>query len=166
MYHMVGEYLGKVAGVPFLHVPYKGTTPLVQDLVGQQVDFAVLPNVGIPTEMLHAGSMRALTVLDTKRMASLPSTQAVSESALGQRERLLFTVWAAVLVRRDVSDSQVQRLHAALREAIASDEVARTLSASGGQAAPASTLGATATFYTDEIARFSNWAQAIRLQRQ
>jgi tripartite-type tricarboxylate transporter receptor subunit TctC len=165
MYHLVAEYLGKIAQVPLVHIPYKGTTPLVQDLVGQQVDFAVLPNVGIPTEMLQAGRLRAVAVLDARRMTSLPDTPAVSESALAARERLQFSVWGAVLLRRGVLSDRVDQLHRALREAIASEEVARTLSSSGSAAAPAVSLRQSSTFYDQEIIRFRNWAQAIDLRK-
>lgn len=166
MYHLVAEYLGRVAQVPLLHVPYKGTTPLVQDLVGQQVDFAVLPNVGIPTEMLHAGKLRAVAVLDARRMTSLPDTPAVSESALTIREQLQFSVWGAVLLRNGTPRPRVDRLHSALSAAIASEEVARTLASSGSAAAPSVALQRASSFYNQEIVRFRHWAKAIDLQAQ
>jgi len=163
MYHIVAEYFGQLAGLKLLHVPYKGTTPLVQDLAGQQIDFAVLPNLGLPTQMLESGRLKALTIMDSHRMPTLPKVGTTAESQVPHKEELLQAVWAAVLVRADVPEAAARVLLKAAQQGIASPETAKVLEPSGVQALPPAPLEQTATFYRQEIAKFQAMARSIKL---
>lgn len=166
MYHIVAEYFGLLTGVKLLHVPYKGTAPLVQDLAGQQVDFTVLPNVGTPTQLLETGRIKALAIMDNQRMPNLPKVGTTAESRIQRKEELEHSVWAAVLVRADVPEAAVKILQKAAQQGIASPEVAKALEPSGVHAIPPATLEQTATFYKKEIAKFQAMAKSIRLSAQ
>lgn len=166
MYHIVAEYFGLLSGVKLLHVPYKGTAPLVQDLAGQQVDFAILPNVGTPTQLLETGRIKALSIMDERRMVTLPKVGTSAESKIARKEELNHSVWAAVLVRAEVPDSVAKVILAAAQQGIASQEVAKALEPSGVQALPAAPLEQTAIFYKKEVSKFQAMAKSIRLSAQ
>ena len=163
MYHIVAEYLGLLSQVPLVHVPYKGTAPLVQDLAGQQVDFAVLPNVGTPTQLLESGRIKALAVLDRKPMATLPHTAPIVQAKTPRAAEAQYSVWAAVLVRKDVSEEHTRVLHRAVQEAIASGDVAKALEPSGVKAMPPHTLEESASLLRSETAKFQALARSIKL---
>jgi tripartite-type tricarboxylate transporter receptor subunit TctC len=76
--HVAGELFKAMAGVDLVHVPYRGTTPAVTDLLAGQVQvmFDVTPTA-LP--QIKAGKLRALAVTTTKRLDALPDTPAVAE---------------------------------------------------------------------------------------
>lgn len=78
--HLAGEMIKKAAGIDLLNVPYKATPQMVTDLVGGNVDLALL---AMPTAIPHVRSaaLVALAVTDTTRSAALPDTPTLGESA-------------------------------------------------------------------------------------
>jgi tripartite-type tricarboxylate transporter receptor subunit TctC len=76
--HVAGELFKAMAGVDLVHVPYRGTTPAVTDLLGGQVQvmFDVTPTA-LP--QIKAGKLRALAVTTAKRLDALPDVPAVAE---------------------------------------------------------------------------------------
>lgn len=164
MYHMVAEYFGQQTGMNLLHVPYKGTAPLIQDLAAQQIDITFLPNVGSPTQLLETNRIKAVAVANDKRMPNLKSTPTTTESK--EIKGFVHSVWAAVLVRADVPDAQARTLLKAVQEGIQSPEVAKVLESSGVQAVPSQSLDESARFLKAETAKFNTMAKSIKLTPQ
>lgn len=76
--HLTGEMFQRRAGIKALHVPYKGASPALTDLMGGQTDFYfATPPIAMP--MLKAGKLRALAVTSAKRVALLPNVPTVAE---------------------------------------------------------------------------------------
>jgi tripartite-type tricarboxylate transporter receptor subunit TctC len=77
-FHLFGESLNSAAGISLLHVPYKGTLPAVNDMMGGNLDmsFGSLAGIG---QLMSAGKIRAVAVLGTKRSGVLPDVPAVTE---------------------------------------------------------------------------------------
>ncbi|PWK35416.1 Bug family tripartite tricarboxylate transporter substrate binding protein [Cupriavidus plantarum] len=76
--HLTGEMFQRRAGFKALHVPYKGASPALTDLMGGQTDFYfATPPIALP--MLKAGRLRALAVTSPKRLALLPNVPTVAE---------------------------------------------------------------------------------------
>ncbi len=90
MYHIVSEYIAQTTGAKLLHVPYKGATPMMQDLVGQQIDVTILPNLGASTQLLESHKIKAIDVLDTQRMRTLPGVPAITERQARAEEELVY----------------------------------------------------------------------------
>jgi tripartite-type tricarboxylate transporter receptor subunit TctC len=76
--HIAMELLQLTAGVKMQHVPYKGSTPALADLMGGHLDFAG-SSISSAAGMIHSGKVRALAVTSVKRNASLPNVPAVAE---------------------------------------------------------------------------------------
>jgi tripartite-type tricarboxylate transporter receptor subunit TctC len=90
--HLAGEMLRSAAKVDFLHVPYKGASEAVQDLIGGRVDFSFGP-VGSARAMLESGKARALAVTSPERSALLPDVPTLAEAGVAGYE---FAFWYAV----------------------------------------------------------------------
>ena len=166
MYHIVSEYIAQTTGAKLLHVPYKGATPMMQDLAGQQIDITILPNLGASTQLLETHKIKALDVLDTQRMRTLPDVPAIAESTLAQKQALVYAVWLAVMARDGMPADRARVLMEASQQAIQSPEMARALALSGVQAMKPQSLEVSAKFYAGESEKFRKMARSIQLTPQ
>ncbi|MET0540524.1 MAG: tripartite tricarboxylate transporter substrate binding protein [Variovorax sp.] len=163
MYHIVSEYMAQTTGAKLLHVPYKGATPMLQDLVGQQIDITILPNLGASTQLLESRKLKAINVLDTQRMRTLPDAAAISESGIAQKAELVHSIWLAVMAKAGIPADRQRVLLEASQKAIQSPEMVKALEQSGVQPMKPQTLEASAKFYADETAKFQKMARSIKL---
>lgn len=166
MYHIVSEYLAQATGARLLQVPYKGATPMLQDLVGQQIDITILPNLGASIQLLESRKIKALEVLDTRRMPTLPEVPAITESGIARKSEFVHSVWLAVMARAGLPDDRARVLLAASQQAIQSPEMAKALAQSGVQPMKPQPLAESARFYADETAKFKKMARSIQLAAQ
>jgi len=79
--HLATELLGRRSGVSLVHVPYKGAAPVVADLLGGQIDLAVL-QVSAVMPHIKSGRLRALAIATKERSQMLPDLPSVHESGL------------------------------------------------------------------------------------
>lgn len=114
--HVMGEVLAESAGVELLHVPYKGSSPAITDLMGGQVD-AVFLTVAAVEAMVTAGSVRPLAVTGLRRVRSLPAAPTFEELGVHDMGN---AGWFAVFAPAGTPAPVVTRLAVAL-QAIASD---------------------------------------------
>jgi len=70
--------LARAAGFEFVHVPYLGSPPAVQSLLGGQIAAAILP-IDVPLLHIQSGKLRALVTTGPRRSAPLPEVPTVSE---------------------------------------------------------------------------------------
>jgi tripartite-type tricarboxylate transporter receptor subunit TctC len=96
--HVTGELFKQRAGVDILHVPYKGSTPAVQDLLGGQVQL-MFDNMPTVLPMIRAGKLRALAVTTIERSPELPDTPTIAESGLAGFDT---SAWFALLTAKTV----------------------------------------------------------------
>jgi tripartite-type tricarboxylate transporter receptor subunit TctC len=127
--HMLGEILRTRTGAPLSHVPYKGSAPALQDLVGGQVDmmFDVVLAAG---PMIAADRLRALGVAADRRTPGVPGAPTLAEAGLPGIEA---SVWFGAVVRAGTPEPIVVRLNEAMNAAIASPDVNRRFSDLGLQ---------------------------------
>ncbi len=78
-HHMAGELFKKVAGIDMVHVPYKGIGPMMQDLLGGQVDLA-FDGLGSSSAQIRGGKLVPLAVTTASRAALLPDTPTLAEA--------------------------------------------------------------------------------------
>jgi tripartite-type tricarboxylate transporter receptor subunit TctC len=119
--HMLGELVRARTGAPLNHVPYKGSAPALQDLVGGQVDmmFDVVLAAG---QLVAADKLRALAVAAPKRTPPLPGVPTLAESGLTGADA---SVWFGAVVRAGTPEPVVARLNEAMNAAIAHPEVSK-----------------------------------------
>ena len=80
--HLAGEMLNVLAGINTLHVPYKGSTPAITDMIGERVDFAFFGISG-SMQQARAGQIRMLGISTLKRSPNFPDIPAVAETVPG-----------------------------------------------------------------------------------
>ena len=111
--HLSGELFDLLAGTKLTHVPYKGTGPALNDLLGGQIQliFGSAPST-IP--LVNANRLRAIGVTTTKRSSALPDVPTVAEAGVPGYEVVL---WYGVLGPKDLPKSIVERWNAEIRKA-------------------------------------------------
>jgi tripartite-type tricarboxylate transporter receptor subunit TctC len=83
--HIMGSYLGRARGVEMTHVPYKGEAPMLQDLVGGQLAWAV-GSIGGVRPFIDSGRLRAIAVTGDKRLEEMPKVPTFAQSGLADPE--------------------------------------------------------------------------------
>ena len=130
--HITGEYFARSAGISLVHVPYKGTGLALVDLIGGHIPMAFAP---IPASHpnVSGGTLRALAVTSTTRSSLMPDVPTLAEAGLqGFDASLYYGLAAPAGTPRPIVD----KLNKALRDALASDEVKRQLTADGTEITP------------------------------
>lgn len=110
--------LAKQAGVPLTTVPYKGSAPLVQDLLGAQIS-AGTTAMGDFLEPHRAGKLRILAVIDQSRSPLVPDVPTFKE--LGYK--IEFEYWLGLFAPDGTSAASIERLNASLGKALAAPDV-------------------------------------------
>jgi tripartite-type tricarboxylate transporter receptor subunit TctC len=80
--HLAGEMVKLMGGVDILHVPYKGSAPVVTDMLGGQIDMAFINVAGILPQ-IQSGKVRPIAVSTLKRSSILPEVPTVAETLPG-----------------------------------------------------------------------------------
>jgi len=152
--HLAGEMFKSAAKVDIVHVPYKGNSPAITDLVGGQTTmaFATMPTV---MPMVKAGRLRALAVIGTTRAAALPDVPTVAESGL---PGFAVSNWIGLFAPAGTSPEIVRRLNAEVLKIMQSPEVVKRLETEGAKFLPM-----TAEQFADfQKAELLKWGKAIR----
>jgi len=159
--HLAGELFKSMAKVDVAHIPYKGATPALTDLIGGQVDFYF---GGISGALPHArsGKIRALAVTGRNRSGQLPDVPTVAESGLPGYD---ITTWFGVLSAAGTPRPIVDTLNAALRKMIGEQGTREYLLAQGLDPM-SSTPDELAAFIRSEIPKFAKIAKAAGLEPQ
>jgi tripartite-type tricarboxylate transporter receptor subunit TctC len=105
--HLIGELFQQAAGVKLRHVPYRGSSMAMNDLVGGQID-AMFEQVTTAAPIAEAGKIRALGVTSLQRSAALADVPTISELAMAG---FYGTSWFAVATSAGVPDAIVDKLN-------------------------------------------------------
>jgi tripartite-type tricarboxylate transporter receptor subunit TctC len=125
--HLVGALFSAMAGIELNHVPYKGSGPAMQDLIGGQVgvSFAGVPNV---LGHVKAGRLKALGVTTSKRWDELPDVPTIAEAGVPGYEA---TLWLNISGPAGMPAEIVQRLHSEINKALQEPEVQKNFHSAG-----------------------------------
>ena len=117
--HLAMEYFMAESGIKMIHVPYKGTGPMLQDILGGRVDVTF---TGAPAlkGQIDAGKLHALAVGSHDRMAALPNLPTVSESGYKDFET---SQWYGILVPAKTPRAIVDKIAAAADKALKSNGI-------------------------------------------
>lgn len=132
--HIAGAYFSHAAGIQTVHVPYRGTAPMITDLLSGTIQFtltggpAVLPHVA-------AGKLRALAVSSRDRAPFAPDLPTLTASGLADFEAVQ---WYGLVAPAGTPKAIVERLNRAINALMDAPEIARTLANDGALAAPRS----------------------------
>lgn len=130
--HVVGEWLGKLAGVQLLHIPYKGGGQATTDIVSGQVPLAVLGLVPMLAQA-KSGNVRILAVTSPKRASAVPNVPTTGE--LGYAP-IALTQWAGLVAPAGTPEAIVKQLSEAVLKVVAGPEARQKLTEAGIDAKP------------------------------
>ena len=132
--HLVSALFASMAGIELNHVPYKGSGPAMQDLLGGQVkvSFAGIPNV-LPH--VKAGRLRALAVSTPQRSPDLPDVPTAAEAGVPGYQA---TLWLNLAAPAGTPGEIVQRIYAETAKALQDAELQQSFRAAGVEASPMS----------------------------
>lgn len=161
-YHLLGEHMSKLTGIPMLHVPYKGAAPAEQDLIGGQVDIFLAPYGKKYDSLYKQGRLKILAMLNSERLESVKDYPAISESK--GLKNFTFNIWTGYFVKKDTPEPIVQSLHKAVSETL-NDPAVRSKLEDNSQLLPKPLpLSAVSKAYSDGIVQFRTIAKSINLQ--
>jgi tripartite-type tricarboxylate transporter receptor subunit TctC len=151
--HVAGELFKMVAAVNTLHVPYRGSSPMLTDLLGGQVQAAV-DNLASSIGHIQAGKLRARAVTTALRSQMLPDVPAVSELLPGFEA----STWSAIGVPRSAPPVVIEMLSKAINAGLAAPKIKARLADLGAEGFVA-TPAALAKLVADETEK---WGKVIR----
>jgi tripartite-type tricarboxylate transporter receptor subunit TctC len=152
--HLSGELFNSMAGVKLVHIPYKGSSPALADLLGGQVKI-MFDNVPSALPHVKAGKLKPLAVTSAKRTAVLPDVPTVSESGLPGFE---VTSWFAIFAPAKTPKDIVAKLNGEVVKILKAGDVKEKLAQLGVDAAPTT---------PEELAAFAKaetekWAKVVK----
>ncbi len=148
--HLAGEMFVDAAGVQIKHIPYKGMGPLINDVIGGQVEMGV---AAVPAVQGHlrSGTLRAIGVMGKQRVASLPDVPTIAEQGFPEVD---VAGWFAVIAPKALPAAQVKRLHDAVVAAFNDPEVKAAMAKQDNFINP-TTPEAAAQFFKTEQDRYA-----------
>jgi tripartite-type tricarboxylate transporter receptor subunit TctC len=125
--HLFGEQLQRQAGVRLLHVPYKGAAPALTDVMGGQVDVAIM-SVASVLNLVKSGKLTAVAVTSGARSPALPSTPTFAESVQPGTD---VVVWLGLFAPAGTPRPIVERLNAEVNKVLQAPDVVEKMNAQG-----------------------------------
>ncbi len=117
--HLAMEYFMAESGIKLIHVPYKGTGPMLQDILGGRVQ-ATFTGAPALLGQINAGKLRPLAVGSHERMVSLPNVPTVAESGYKDFET---SQWYGILAPAKTPKAIIDKLNAAANAALKSNGI-------------------------------------------
>jgi tripartite-type tricarboxylate transporter receptor subunit TctC len=125
--HLAGELMISETGIDMKHVPYRGTGPLITDLIGGQVQLGFV-SVSQVAPQIKAGTLRALAVSTSTRSSALPDVPTMAEAGV---PKYSFDAWIALVAPAGLNKTSVDGYAAAIRSSMASPEAQTAISGQG-----------------------------------
>jgi tripartite-type tricarboxylate transporter receptor subunit TctC len=153
--HFAGVILNQRAGIDMIHVPFNGTPPAVQNLVGGQVSAAFLPLLAVKPHM-DSGKVKVLAVTSPQRSVLMPNVATFREQGFPDLD---IYIWAAIVAPAATSDAAVARLNAEFVKALRSTEIKEKWRVADFETLPST---------PEEFSKFAQadskrWAEAVKI---
>ncbi|MCL1960839.1 MAG: tripartite tricarboxylate transporter substrate binding protein [Desulfovibrionaceae bacterium] len=154
--HLAGALFNMRAGTDIQHIPYKGTGPALNDLLGGQVSMS-FTDVLTALPHIQAGKLRVLGVTSLERSVALPDVPTLSEQGLKDFDA---SVFFGIVVPAATPRSTIDQLNAAFARVLADPDVKGRLEKQGLQAPPQYTPDQLAAYMRSEAAK---WREVIQV---
>jgi tripartite-type tricarboxylate transporter receptor subunit TctC len=153
--HLAGELFKSLARVDLVHVPYKGSGPAMNDMLGGQV--SVMFNTMVQTiPYVQSGRLKALAVTGAKRSAALPNVPTVAEAGVAGYE---IVGWFGIVAPAGTPREIVARLNAEILAVLAEPQLKEQMTALGSEPTDIRTPEQFGGFMRNEI---SKWTQVVK----
>jgi tripartite-type tricarboxylate transporter receptor subunit TctC len=155
--HIAGVYFEGLTGLKLQYVPYRGTAPALNDLVGGQIDI-IVDQASNSMQQIRAGNIRAYAISDAKRLAAAPEIPTAEEAGL---PGFHMTLWNGLWVPKGTPKDIIAKLNAPAVEAMADPVVQKRLTDLGLELPPRDrqTPAALAAWHKAEVEK---WHPIIR----
>ena len=153
--HLAGEMLASVAGIEWTHVPYKGTAPLVQDLLGGQLPLSIESSLSSASPNVKEGKLKAIAIISGTRSPLLPNVPTVAEQGYPGFD---VAIWFGLVGPAKLPADVVAVLNKAVVEGLKTSEVAERFASIGAEPAP----DTPAEFAAYIRAEQQRWAKVVR----
>jgi len=150
---MCGELFQLMAGVKFQHVPYRGESLAMADLIGGQVQM-VVATVGSSIQYIKAGQVRALAVTSAARTDALPDVPPIAETLTGYEA----TSWSGLMAPKGTPAEVVEKLNREVNASLAGPRMIERFLAIGGPPTP-DTPAAFGRIIADDTEK---WAKVVK----
>ncbi|UAN04956.1 Bug family tripartite tricarboxylate transporter substrate binding protein [Achromobacter mucicolens] len=125
--HLGGELFRQQAKVDIMHIPYSGAAPAINDLVGGQVDMAVL-NLAASVQFIRSGKLKALAYANPKRSALFPDVPTLAEAGVSAAES---ASWYSLAAPKGTPQAVLEKLNKAVQAVNQSPEYRKLMDAQG-----------------------------------
>jgi tripartite-type tricarboxylate transporter receptor subunit TctC len=149
--HLTAVLFQRLTGTSMVHVPYRGTAPALQDVMGGTVDL-FFDNLGSSLSLHQGGALRILGVCGMERAPALPDIPTVREAGVPDFSSV---TWFALMAPKDTPAPILAKLNAAVTEILKEPDVQAQFAKLGVQPAPMD-IPATAKFIEDERTRWKD----------
>jgi tripartite-type tricarboxylate transporter receptor subunit TctC len=153
--HLAGELFKTRAGIDMLHVPFKGLSPMLTELLADRIDMSIAPLPGLIGQQIESGAVRALGLASAQRVAQLASMPTFAESGVPGVEA---DAWSALFAPAKTPPAVIERLYGAVAAALSKDAV-RAVMAKQGIPAALKTPAEIAAMLPGEVEK---WAAVIK----
>jgi tripartite-type tricarboxylate transporter receptor subunit TctC len=132
--HMAVEFFERAAGITLQHVPYRGGSQAITDVIGGQVALVAVNALEVRPHV-QSGKLKVIAVLSPNRSAVFPEVPTIAESGFPGFEA---SVWYGLVAPAATPKPVVAKLHAEVQKALQTKEVRERMSAVGGEVIPGS----------------------------
>jgi tripartite-type tricarboxylate transporter receptor subunit TctC len=132
--HMAVEFFKRAAGISLLHIPYRGGSQALTDVIGGQLPLVAVNALEVQPHV-KSGKLKVLAVLSTNRSAIFPDVPTIAESGFPGFEA---SVWYGLVAPAATPKAIVTRLHAEVQKALQTKEVRERMTQVGGEVLPGS----------------------------
>ena len=152
--HLAMELLKAQTGADLVHIPYRGGSPAITDLLGSQLQ-VVVEGVPISAPFVTSGKLRALAITSATRSSALPDVPTGAEAGFPE---LNATAWYGVMVPASTPASVVAKLNNSVNEALKNQVIRDKLAQQGSEAA-----GGTPAAFSEYLKKETmRWASAVK----
>lgn len=164
LYHLVAESFAKQTGVKMLHVPYKGAAPLLNDLMGKQIDLVFMPLAGNVGALIKDGKVKAYGITAKAPHPLFPNLPVLG--TVKSLEHFEFDLWAGVEVPRATPEPVVEAINKAVAQALQNPDIRKAYESTGNEVGQPMSPAQLNKLYAAEIARYQGIARSLNLQPQ
>ncbi|RYF39760.1 MAG: hypothetical protein EOO27_48730 [Comamonadaceae bacterium] len=152
LYHLIPDSMAKQASLTLNFIPYKGTAPIIQDLIGERIDFTVMAYSTTILPFVQDGRYRVVANLSRDKPKELANLKSLSE--LPMFRNMDYASNTGYYVKKGTPLAVRQALNSALANVAASPAVIQALEADGRRVYKRTTLSEAERFYQNEVATY------------
>jgi tripartite-type tricarboxylate transporter receptor subunit TctC len=160
MTHLMGELLSIAADIKMTHVPYRGQTPAITDVMAGQIPLAFTTTAGV-TDLVETGKLDLLATFGAERDEQFPNTPTPTEAGYPS---VVVVGWSGLLAPAGTPPQIIAKLHGGMAKALAMPDVKEAILKQGSKAMSSSSPEAFERYIKSEAAKFHTVIKAAGLE--